>query len=197
MACFVGAHAFGVGRGRHGRGSFSGIPSAEQWGSSGGEACAESPQLDVRAGARLWRTMRSEQMEKLRRELEAGTQDDRFKREEVADSAVLYVSRVKDKEELGDPGHHVRTAGRSAEPEQGPRQGGNARRIFRRSGVNSKRRKAGTRREASPRAAERRAKPKERVDRTGVRSAAPQTTRAQRSPGAGNGCWAAGGRSGG
>ena len=82
--------------------------------------------------------MRSERMEKLRRELEiedvegriageggfdrnrpwdavflAAAQDDDFWREEVAEAALLYISRVKDQGELMDPGHHVTAVGES------------------------------------------------------------------------------------
>ena len=95
--------------------------------------------------------MRGERMEKLRQELEiedvegriageggfdrnhhwdaaflAAAQDDDFWREEVAEAALLHVSRVKDQGELMDPGHHVTATGevpsRSVEASQ-PRGG--------------------------------------------------------------------------
>ena len=89
--------------------------------------------------------MRSERMEKLRRMLEsdaaegrpataggfdkdrpwdavflAAANDSEFWNEEVREAALLFISRVKDREELADPGHHVRADGEWQAGEQRP-----------------------------------------------------------------------------
>ena len=81
--------------------------------------------------------MRSERMEKLRRVMEtdiaegrapaaaggfdaarpwdavflAAANDSEFWNEEVRETALLFISRVKDREEISDPGHHVHVHG--------------------------------------------------------------------------------------
>ena len=84
--------------------------------------------------------MRSERMERIRRELEAAvaegrtgdamgfdpkapwdavflkaSTDSEYWQSEVVEVALLYASRVKEKEELVDPGHHVRVSGETGE----------------------------------------------------------------------------------
>ena len=93
--------------------------------------------------------MRSERMERLRRELEAAAasggaegsmgfdprypwdavflkaaSDSEYWQSEVAEVALLYASRVKERSELADPGHHVGVAGEAGEREGSGGEGG-------------------------------------------------------------------------
>ena len=91
--------------------------------------------------------MRSERMERLRRELESANgdigyggvvldkkcpwdavflraaTDTEFWNAEVVEVALLFAAKVKDRAELVDPGHHVKVAG-EARPAQGAAEGG-------------------------------------------------------------------------